>query len=99
MKKPKQEELPGVEGPGVAPVRIPKLDKAVDEYVNERDARSEMSPKEKAAKQKVIDLMIQNQDKIGVNENNDLVYRCGDETVTLKPGKPDLRVRRLTEVT
>jgi hypothetical protein len=55
MAKKKQADLPGVEGPRVAPVRIKAVDEAAADYVNERDRRCRQTPREVAAKQKLID--------------------------------------------
>lgn len=95
----KQDDLPGVEGPGTGTVKIPELETAVDKYVRERDKRCEMTPKEKAAKLEVIELLIKHKDEIGVDNNGEIVYRYGEEVVTLKPGKPDLKVKTAPEVT
>lgn len=38
-KKEKQEALPGVDGPGVAPISIPEIDKAINKYERKKEAR------------------------------------------------------------
>jgi len=96
-KKDKTPDLEGMSGPGVAPVKIPELDKAIDQYVVARDKRMIETPKEKAHKTIVIELMLAHQEEIGVNGDGKISYTHGGEIVTLEPGKPKLSVREATE--
>lgn len=91
-KKDKTPDLDGMEGPGVGQVKIPELDKAIDQYVTVRDKRMIESPKEKAHKTIVIELMLQHQSEIGVDAEGKMRYKHGGETVLLEPGKPKLRI-------
>jgi len=93
----KQPDLEGMEGPGVGQKRIPELDKLIDKYVVARDKRMEESPKEKAAKTFVIEKLLALKDEIGVDANGEIVYRHGDEVVSLKPGTPKLSIRSAPE--
>jgi len=95
MSKKKQLDLPGIKGPGVAPKRIPEIDKKADQYIRERDKRCEMTPREIAAKGKLIDAIHKHKDEIGADKNGEIVYRYDDVVITLKPGKELLKVRSL----
>ncbi len=88
-------ELPGIEGPGVAPISIPRIDKLAAAYVRERDKRCEMTPKEIAAKQKLISALHDNVDKIGRDKDGVLTYRFDDMVIVLKPGKESLKVKAI----
>ncbi len=97
MAKQKQKDLPGVEGPGVAPVRITEIDDLAEAYVKERDKRCAMTPREITAKEKLIEAIHKHADKIGRDSNGEIVYRFDDTVVTLKPGKEQLKVKELKE--
>jgi hypothetical protein len=95
--KAKNPELPGVEGPGVSPISIAAIDTAAEAYIKERDKRCAMTPREIAAKQKLIAVLHDNADKIGVDANGEIVYRYDDFVVSLKPGKEKLKVYNAKE--
>jgi hypothetical protein len=86
-------DLPGIEGKGVAPVRIASVDKAAAEYVRERDKRCRQTPREIAAKQKLIDLLHKNEDKIGRDDNGTLRYEFDETLIELKRGEETLKVK------
>ena len=98
-KQPKSKviELPGMKGPGVEIIRIPEIDKLAEAYVIQRDKRCAETPREIAAKDKLIDAIHKNKDKIGVDSNGEVVYRYDDMIVTLKPGKEVLKVKAVRE--
>jgi hypothetical protein len=96
-KKTKNPELPGVEGPGVSPISIAAIDTAAEAYIKERDKRCAMTPREVAAKQKLIQLLHDNVEKIGKDSNGEIIYRYGDEVISLKPGKETLKVYNAKE--
>lgn len=54
---PRNEELPGVEGPGVSPVKVKALDEAFDELLGARKRRMDWGKKEKDAQSRVLELM------------------------------------------
>jgi hypothetical protein len=83
---PRTSDLPGMKGPGVAPVRI----KAV---VKIRDRRMGLTKKEVQAKQNLIDLLHKNAEKIGADDEGIMRYEYDDVVVELKPGKEQLKVR------
>jgi hypothetical protein len=88
-----QVELPGVEGPGVAPVRITEIDTLAEEYVKWKDKRALIGEKEKAAKESLITEIHANASKLG-SVDGTIRYRSGDLMITLK-SKDDLKVKPL----
>jgi hypothetical protein len=86
-----------MKGPGVEIIRIPEIDKLAEAYVIQRDKRCAETPREIAAKDKLIDAIHKNKDKIGVDSNGEVVYRYDDMIVTLKPGKEVLKVKAVRE--
>lgn len=91
-------DLSGMEGPGVGNKKFPELDKLIDKYVVARDKRMEESPREKAAKTLVVDWLLKHKDELTMDGNGEIIYRHGDEVVTLKPGQPKLSIRVAPEV-
>lgn len=88
MPRPKQNDLP-IEGEGVAPKKIKKLDIAADDYVEKRDTRMQWTEKEADAKAVLIQLMI---------EHKLERYRFGDQEVVLKPGSAGVKVKTVDSV-
>lgn len=86
MPRVKQEDLPAIEGEGVAPKRIKPIEVAADAYVDARDARMKLTEKEVEKRGKLIDLM---------KEHGLTKYRFGDEEVELKPGKDGVKVKKV----
>jgi hypothetical protein len=86
-----------MKGKGVAPVSIPKINKLCDAYTHERDKRCEMTPKEIAAKGKLIDAIHEavKSGQIQPDKNGEVVYRYGDTVISLKPGKEKLNVKEV----
>ncbi len=74
-KKPTTEALPGMTGPGVAPLSIPELDKAVNRYETKKEKRCEASPGEVAAKRDLRELLAKHKDKLPANEDGLKYYR------------------------
>jgi len=93
VKKTKTTDLPGMTGPGVAQPRIKSVDDAAEIYIKERDKRCAMTPREIAAKQKLIEQLHTHADKIGRDRDGTIVYRYDDNIVILKPGKETLQVK------
>lgn len=90
-------ELPGVEGPGVAPVKIAAIEKLAEDYIKERDKRVKLTPREVAAKQKLIDAIHKYRDKLGTAADGTVTYRYDDTLIILKPGKETLKVQSADE--
>lgn len=85
-------DLPGIEGAGVAPARIAAIDDLADAYVKERDKRLRQTPKEVAAKLKLIDAMHAHANDLRQPDGR-LVYRYDETIITLEAGKEKLKVR------
>lgn len=97
-KPPKTGELPGVEGPGVAPKSIPEIETLADAYVAARDSRQRLTDKEVAAKQRLAEALHEHADEIGKNPDGEIkyVYRGGEKdrrVITLKPSDEKLKVK------
>jgi hypothetical protein len=91
----KQTELQ-IAGAGVAPVSLPQIDKLADDYIRERDKRMKQTPREVAAKGRLVEALHSNADKLR-NPDGDIVYRMDDLLITLTPGKEKLQVRDVSE--
>ena len=78
------EDLPGVEGEGVAQKKIPAVTKAANRYVEVRDARKALTDKEVDAKAVLLNAM---------HEHGLTIYRFDDYIVELKNGKENVKVK------
>lgn len=94
-KAAKVIELPGMKGPGVAPVKLPFVDKLCEKYVRARDRRMAETPQEVAAKTKLIDAIhvAVTDKKLLPDKDGTVVYRFDETVIVLKPGKETLSVR------
>jgi hypothetical protein len=63
-EKPKTQELPGVTGPGVEPLKIEAVDKAISNYEKKKSARCAESPGELEAKKNLLAILHQHRDKL-----------------------------------
>ncbi len=91
-KRPEQSEI-AINGVGVAPIKIPAIDKAARAYVSVRDDRMALTEKECAAKTKLVEVVHANEMAIGRNPKGEVVYRFDDLQVVLKGGKENVKVR------
>lgn len=90
---PTQTQIPGTEAP-----RIKEIDVAADKYVDVRDARIDASKKEVAAKERLIEIVQANADKIAPNDKGQRIYRYGEDlAVVLTPGKPKIKVKHVDD--
>lgn len=92
-KNGKAGDLPGMTGPGVAPVQIDEVDRLVERYVKARDTRMDKTKLEVEAKSALIMSLRHHADTIGKDNDGTITYRHDDLIVTLKHGKDDLKVR------
>lgn len=84
----KNQELPGIEGEGVARPKIKAIDSAADKYIEIRDSRMALTEKEVAAKLKLAMLM---------RDHKLTEYVYDDHKVVLQPGKENVKVRTIHE--
>lgn len=79
--------------PGTGALKIPEINRAAAAYEKARDERMALTKKEVAAKQKLIDVMLEHEKELPSNSDGDKVYRFGDEVVVLKQGEVSVKVR------
>lgn len=92
-KKRTQAEL-GLSGPGVEVKRIPAITKAVNEYLEIKDARCLLTPKEVKSKEKVVTLMKEHEDELRNPQTGNLQYPLDDERyIEIEPAKVTIKVR------
>ena len=73
-------------------VHIPEVDQLAELYVRERDKRLKLTPKEVAAKLKLIDALHKHAAKLKLPDGS-LTYRYDEMVITLEAGKEKLKVR------
>lgn len=88
----KNQDLPGVEGPGVAPLKINEIEKAISKYQRKKEARCAASPDEIAAKNEVRALLHQHRTELPVNGDGIPFYRTEDRDYLLEE---KLTIRKL----
>lgn len=93
----KQKDLPGVDGPGVAPVRIPEIDAAAERYESIRDKRMAMTKKEVEAKKELSDLIHAHEKEIGKDGDGNIHYEFDNAWVDLSPAGEVLKVKRIKD--
>lgn len=84
MPRPRQDDIPGVEGPGVSPPKIKELDRLGDKYVEIRDEKAKLATKLGEVEKKMADIMIDN----GMNK-----YQWSDQEMIIKPGRTHVTVK------
>lgn len=84
MPRPKAIDLPGVEGPGVSPVKHKDLDKLGDEFIDLRDQKSKLAEEMTGIQTKIIDKMIEKEIK---------KYRFSDQEIEIIDGKRKVKVK------
>lgn len=98
MKKRKREkniDLPGIEGPGVSPVKIKAIDAAAENYLSKHDRLMTAKKVVETATAKVVELVKANAGKIGTDKNGEIVYRYDGVIVSVQQGKDKLKVREV----
>lgn len=86
MARPKAQDLPGVEGEGVAPIKDKKLEQLGDEFIEIRDKKAELATELTGIETKILDRM---------REKGIEVFRFGDQEMKLKPGKTHVKVKTI----
>jgi hypothetical protein len=80
----KQDDLAGVEGPGVSIPKDKKLDKLADEFTDLRDSKAKMAEEMTAIETKIVERMV---------ELEISLYRYADREVRVKQGKVHVKVK------
>lgn len=84
----------GLEGPGVAVVRIASITKAINEYEDIKTQRCALTPQEVKTKQKVIELMEKNAEKLRNPNTGNLEYHLEDNRyVIIEPAKVTIKFK------
>lgn len=78
-----KNELPLGAGPGVAPLEIAELDKAISRYQKKKDARCEASPDEIKTKKELKALLHKHRGELPLNSDGIPFYRCEDRDYLL----------------
>ena len=84
MARPKNQELPGMVGPGVEKFTDKKLDKLGDEFVDLRDQKAKLAEEMTAVEAKILDRM---------TECDIINYRFSDQLMFVKPGKNHVKIK------
>lgn len=88
----KKQELPGMTGKGVEPMKIPVLDKFISKYESHKEKRCAESPGELAAKKELKFALQQQKASLPLNSEGKPFYRSAeferdyilDETMKIK---------------
>jgi hypothetical protein len=92
-----QDDLSGMDGPGVSAVRIKEVDDAAEDYLTERDKRMRQTPKEVEAKKKFVALLHKHEKQIGRDNEGVLRYPLEGLIFELKMTEEKLSVRKAVE--
>jgi len=92
MARKKQEELPAMDGPGVAALEIPELEKAISKYQRKKEARCQASPDEISAKTELKALLHQHRASLPINAEGVPFYRSDGRDYVLEE---KLKVKRV----
>jgi hypothetical protein len=76
--KPVTQDLPGIEGKGVARIKIPEVEKCIAKYELKKNARCAVSPDELAAKKELAAALHAHADELPVNAEGQRFYRFED---------------------
>lgn len=94
----KQNDLPAMEGPGVAQPKIQVIEDAAEEFSKLQEKRKRIKEQEDEALDRLVAAMHIHEEKLGRNGEGYLIYKYDDMLVTLKPGNEKAKVCRLDEV-
>ncbi len=84
MSRPKAQDLPGVEGPGVSPPKIKELDRLGDKFIEIRDDKADLASKLTKVEAQMAEIM----------EDQGLTkYQFSDQEMILKRGKVHVKVK------
>lgn len=88
-----QQEIE-ISGPGVSRVKIDDIEQAAQKYVTIRDQRMALTEQEITLKVNLIQTVLAHQDQLVTNEDGNKCYHFDEMIVVLKPGKPNVKVKR-----
>lgn len=80
----KQEELPGVEGPGVSQPKFKDLDRLGDKFITLRDEKAELATKLTKVEGDIIDCM---------TGHGLTTYKFSDQVMLINPGKTHVKIK------
>jgi hypothetical protein len=86
MARPKQDDLGGMTGAGVAPVKIKKLDNLGDKFIDLRDSKADLATQITACEKGIIELM---------KENGLTSYAFSDQIIELKEASTHVKVKTI----
>ncbi len=86
MPRPKSEDLPGIEGEGVAPPRYKDIDRLADKFIDVRDQKAELATQLTKIEGQIAEAMADH----GIAK-----YKFSDQEVILKTGKTHIKVRTI----
>lgn len=90
MARPKQDDLPSIEGEGVAPVKDKKLNSLCDKFIDIRDSKALMAEELTAVEKNILERM----DELKIT-----VHRFGDQIAQIKPGKSHVKIKTVQTAT
>lgn len=84
----------GLEGPGVAVIRIAAVTRAINEYEVIKNERCLLTPKEVKAKTRVIEVMTEHEEELRNPQTGNLVYHLEDgRFVEIEPARVKIKFR------
>jgi hypothetical protein len=83
-RRAKAVDLPGIEGPGVAPFKDKRLSKLGDQFISVRDEKSKMAEELTGVEGKIIERM---------KELNIRRYQFSDQEAFIVPGKEHVKIK------
>lgn len=86
MSRAEAKELPGIEGPGVAPFKDSALTKLGGKLDDLRDQRATLAEQITQAEKSAVERMIE----LGISR-----YRYGDREMILKPGNAHVKTKEV----
>lgn len=84
--RPKAQDLPAMDGPGVGEFKDKKLDALCDEFVETRDQKAQLAENLGEIEAKILDRM---------GELELTVHRFSDQVATVKAGKNHIKIKTI----
>lgn len=86
MTRPKAQDLPNMDGPGVGVEKFKDLDRLGDKFIEIRDEKAALATKLRDTERKLAELMA---DK-GITR-----YRFGDQEIVIKIGATHIKIKTI----